>query len=79
MTSPPSPIRVECPKCRTVYDDWYRPSVNATLDPEMAADREYLREASTATCPGCGHVVEIGTLIVDLDGTHRRDDPPASG
>ncbi len=30
-------------------------------------DEEYLREASTATCPSCGHVVELDTLIVEGD------------
>ena len=45
----------------------------------MAADQEYLREASTATCPKCRHVAEIGTLIVDFDGTYRRDHPSCGG
>ena len=27
----------------------------------------YLREASTATCPSCGHVVELDTVIVEGD------------
>lgn len=79
MTSPPSPIRVECRRCGTVWEDWHRPSINARLDPEMAADQEYLREASTATCPKCRHVAEIGTLIVDFDGTYRRDHPSCGG
>ncbi len=30
-------------------------------------DEEYPREASTATCPSCGHVVELDALIVTGD------------
>ena len=52
MTSPPEQIEVECPKCRQVYSDWYRPSINLTLDD---FDDEYLEAASTSTCPECGH------------------------
>ncbi|HUT09378.1 MAG TPA: hypothetical protein VMY42_02690 [Thermoguttaceae bacterium] len=39
MTSPPEQIDVECPKCGQVYSDWYRPSINLTLDD---LDDEYL-------------------------------------
>jgi large subunit ribosomal protein L7/L12 len=65
VTSPPEQIQIDCPKCGTVYQDWYRPSINATLDPELAADEEYMRQASTGTCPACGHTVDIGTLIAE--------------
>ena len=82
MTSPPQQIHVRCPRCGREYDDWYRPSVNLDLDD---FDEEYLRQASTATCPDCGHTVEIGTLVVDggvwtfrgpidLDATDRGRD-----
>jgi len=64
VTSPPRKITVECPKCATRYDDWYRPSINLDLDD---FDEEYLRRASTATCPECGHVVELNTLVVKGD------------
>lgn len=64
MTSPPEKITVECPKCGHVYEDWFRASINADLDPELAADADYMRRASTATCPKCGDVVEFGTLVV---------------
>ena len=64
MTSPPEQIRVRCPRCGREYDDWYRPSVNLDLDD---FDEEYLRRASTATCPACGLVVEIGSLVVEGD------------
>jgi hypothetical protein len=33
-------------------------------DPEVAS---YLRECSTATCPTCGELVEIGTLVISGD------------
>jgi endogenous inhibitor of DNA gyrase (YacG/DUF329 family) len=64
MTSPVEKLTVECPKCGRVYEDWHRRSVNVGLDPSLA-DEEYLRETSTATCPDCGHTVEIGILIAD--------------
>ncbi len=49
MTSPPREIEVECPQCGQVYVDWYRPSINLTLDD---FDEEYLEGATTspATC-----------------------------
>ncbi len=65
MTSPIKQIRVECPECGKVYDDWYRGSVNLSIDPDF--DDAYLRECSTATCPACGHVVELGSLVVNGD------------
>lgn len=33
----------------------------------MAADEEYMRAASTATCPACGHVMELAMLVVRTD------------
>ena len=63
MTSPIEQITVKCPECETLYQDWYRGSVNADLDPWVTED--YLREASTAKCPSCGHVVDLGTLVVE--------------
>lgn len=63
MTSPPEQISsVECPECGHIFEDWYRPSINADLDPEMATDAEYMRQATTATCPSCGQVAELGVL-----------------
>jgi hypothetical protein len=68
LTSPPKQIQIECPECRHEYEDWYRPSINATLDPELVADEDYLREASTATCPRCGHVLDLdGILLAKMD------------
>jgi endogenous inhibitor of DNA gyrase (YacG/DUF329 family) len=67
MTSPVEQIRVECPRCGATFEDWTRGSINLDLEgwdpanPEVAA---YLRECSTATCPSCGHVVELESLVV---------------
>ena len=55
----------ECPKCGGVYSDWYRPSINLTLE---HFDEEYLEEASTSTCPECGHKVRHNVLTVREDG-----------
>ena len=64
MTSPPERIRVECPACGTEFEDWHRASINLNLEQWDADD---LREATTATCPACGHVVELETLTVEGD------------
>jgi endogenous inhibitor of DNA gyrase (YacG/DUF329 family) len=61
VTSPVETIDVLCPRCGTRYQDWTRGSVNLDLD---EFDDDYLRRVSTATCPDCGHVVELSTLIV---------------
>lgn len=61
MTSPPETIEVTCPACKHIYKDWWRPSINLSLD---HFDDEYLREASTATCPKCQTVVDLNTLMV---------------
>ena len=50
VTSLPRSITVKCPNCGTRYEDWHRASMNLDLDD---FDEEYLREASTATCPSC--------------------------
>lgn len=68
MTSPPEDITVRCPECRKDYQDWWRPSINLTLDD---FDDEYLRKASTSTCPYCGFVVEHAVLTVGSDGVWR--------
>ena len=65
MTSPPEHIQVACPKCGHVYPDWYRPSINLTLE---HFDEEYLEQASTSTCPECGHKVRHNVLTVREDG-----------
>ncbi len=65
MTSPPEQIAVECPKCGKVYSDWYRPSINLTLE---HFDDEYLEAASISTCPECSHKVRHNVLTVRQDG-----------
>jgi ribosomal protein S27AE len=74
VTSPVEQIRVECPRCGREYDDWTRGSVNLNLDD---FDDDYLRECSTATCPSCGFVADLGLLVVDghvwtLSKSHAR-------
>lgn len=59
MTSPIEQITVRCPYCATVYEDWYRASVNLDLDD---FDEEYLEAAATATCPECGLKVNVSEL-----------------
>ena len=70
MTSPPRQIDVRCPSCGTVYKDWYRASINLMLDD---FDEDYLREASTATCPSCSLTVELGGLISCQVGRRQQD------
>ncbi len=65
VTSPPENITIKCPECRHIYEDWYRPSINLTLED---FDDDYLEEASTATCPVCKHKVRLGVLVVRNDG-----------
>jgi endogenous inhibitor of DNA gyrase (YacG/DUF329 family) len=61
MTQPVERVQVGCPRCDTVYEDWTRGSINLDLDD---FDEAYMREATTGTCPMCGHVVELNTLVV---------------
>ena len=65
MTMPPEIIHVKCPKCEHVYEDWYRGSINLTMD---HFDEEYIEEATTAKCPNCGLKVSLGAVIVREDG-----------
>ena len=61
MTSPARRITLECPKCRQEYEDWYRPSINAALDP---ADRTPAEQTGTSTCPSCGFTIHHGVMLV---------------
>jgi hypothetical protein len=67
VTSPVQTIRVVGPSCGREYEDWTRGSVNLDLDD---FDDDYVRRASTATCPSCGFVVELDALVVK-DGVWR--------
>ena len=66
MTSPIEEITVRCPECDAVYQDWWRPSLNLSLDP---FDEAYVKEATTSKCPKCGFIVQHDALIVGKDGT----------
>ena len=65
MTSPPREITVTCPDCGHIYEDWYRPSINLSLDD---FDDDYLEEATTTTCPECGVKYDLGTLFARRGG-----------
>jgi hypothetical protein len=54
VTSPPQIVRVRCVRCGHEFEDWIRPSINLTLDPELD-DPEYLRDAGSVRCDKCGH------------------------
>lgn len=71
MTSPPEKIIVHCPECGKDYEDWWRPSINLQLD---NFDDDYLRQASTSTCPACRHTVNHSVLVVGKDGGWRVGD-----
>ena len=70
QSSPVESITVICPACGTVYDDWFRRSLNLTIE---HLDAAYVEAASSARCPSCGHVVKLSRLIVREDGVweHR--------
>ena len=72
MTGPVEEVTIECPKCGRSYQTFYRGSMNLELDPQF--DDDYIREMSTGTCPDCGGVVELGSLVVEPDGTWRWPD-----
>jgi predicted RNA-binding Zn-ribbon protein involved in translation (DUF1610 family) len=77
MTAPPEDIQVACPNCGTIYNDWWRPSINFSLGEEF--DDDYLYEASSSTCPECGRKVYHDVLIVGEDGVCRFDQGPDEG
>ena len=59
MTSPPESITVRCSNCHLYYEDWWRPSINSSLD---QFDDDYLETASSSTCPRCSTKIRLGTL-----------------
>ena len=65
MTGPVEVAHVECPKCGHRYETQFRGSMNVELDD---FDDDYIREMSSGTCPECGHVVDLGALVVGPDG-----------
>ena len=74
MTSPPEEISVKCPGCGKVYEDWWRASINLSLGEDF--DDTYLDEATSSTCPDCGHKVLHGALIVREDGVREIGGTP---
>jgi ribosomal protein S27E len=71
VTSPPEQITVKCPGCGRTYTDWWRPSINLTLD---RFDEAYVEEATSATCPSCGLRISLEALIVRDDGVWSFSD-----
>jgi hypothetical protein len=69
VTSPPRLVEIECPRCHTLYETFWRPSVNLTLGEDWSD--EDLKEATTGLCPTCGPRVELGSLVVEADGVWR--------
>ena len=65
MTSPVREITVTCPDCGHIYEDWYCPSINLSLDD---FDDDYLEEALTTTCPECGVKYDLETLFARRGG-----------
>ena len=68
MTSPPEKITITCPSCDKSFEDWWRPSINLTLE---KFDGDYLRRATVKTCPHCKAEVRLDTLVVGEDGVWR--------
>lgn len=65
MTSPIEKITITCPGCGLFFEGWHRASINLALD---NFNDQYLDEATTSTCPHCGHKVSHAVLVVRKDG-----------
>ena len=61
MTSPCQSIQIKCPRCGSIFEAWWRPSINLRLDD---FDDEYLEAATTSTCPKCQCKVRHDVLVV---------------
>ena len=73
MTSPPEKISICCPACKLIYEDWWRPSINPTLE---SFDADYIDEASSATCPRCEVKISLPTFqlsVVPTAQSFRHD------
>lgn len=71
MTSPPSKIKVQCPTCGRLFEDWYRASINLSLGEEWT--KAEIEEATSVKCPRCGTRTPVGSLVVDQSGTFQID------
>lgn len=69
MTSPAERVEVRCPECGEQYATYRRASINLSLGEEWT--QEELRQATTSTCPACGHVAELGALVIDYEKEER--------
>lgn len=65
MTMPPQRVKVECPRCKTVYEDWFHPSINMALEPLTP---EQVEEMATVCCPNCGRKMWLASVIVNDSG-----------
>ena len=74
VTSPVEEILVRCPRCRHLYRDWWRASINPQLDLALGADLDYLDATRTAICPACGAHTAVEELTPRRD-LWRADDP----
>ena len=63
MSTPPEFIIVWC-HCGAVYKDWWRPSMNLSLD---NFDDDYIERASSITCPNCRSYSRMGTLLTRFE------------
>ena len=67
MITPVEKITVECSDCGQRYEDYYRRSMNLSLDD---FDDDYLEQMSATTCPKCGVKRSIGSLFSrEVDNT----------
>jgi hypothetical protein len=73
MSSPPELILVWCP-CGALYRDWWRPSMNLSLD---NFDDDYIERMSSTSCPNCRSHSRLGTLLARFENDHLRLDWPA--
>ena len=65
LSSPCEQITVWCP-CGSIYNDWYRASINLSLD---HFDDEYVERISSTTCPKCGLKTRLSMLLSQFETT----------
>ena len=67
-------ITIECPGCGSTYRA--RDEGNDLSLPDVTAAQTPSRTAPTATCPGCGHMLDLAELHADDDGVWRSAGRP---
>ena len=65
MTPDIRTVTVRCPRCGTVYEDWYQPC--AILMPDDP-DEDSPDPCPVVTCKACGYSIDTETLVLDADG-----------